>query len=412
MTSINRSGTILKKCDCRTKKTCPHGWTLRYWADGKQRERTFRDTPGKPGSGKKLADDFALKLAVGKREGDITFADKSKSAVMFLPYCMNWIEHSRSREESTKRVYRSTFRKFAPALEGKTLQWVAQHPTEIEDIINAIPLKSYVARARNILTGTCQGAVKSGDLTSYRLRGLDIGKQLRLGRADFYAATDVELEKLALELGEPYALLVWLGRYAGLRIGESLGLNKSDVMTKPRGGLVLRVQRQRLESGALKGYLKARGEGDAPREIPLSTLLAEKLADAPTDAEGYYFPGVWRKSIYDRWHAARERTGLPAGFTPHALRDLFATRLLSRGARLDLVSKMLGHKSVEVTSVYYALRQRRASAPWKTSTTTGTTRPRGMLPPRVSTTRCASPTWTRRETSASSRKQYRSRETR
>jgi hypothetical protein len=98
---MNRQGTILKKCQCASKTRCPHGWTLRYWdptastksgSKGALRERTFRDAPGKPGSGKKLAEDFTLKLAVGKRECDITFADKSKGAVRFVDYAAEWID--------------------------------------------------------------------------------------------------------------------------------------------------------------------------------------------------------------------------------------------------------------------------------------------------------------------------------
>jgi hypothetical protein len=106
MTKIQGSGTVLKKCGCQTKRTCPHGWTLRYWADGKQREKTFRDTPGKPGSGKGLAEDFALKLAVGKREGDLSFADKTKAAISFVEYCEQWI--STRRAKATRVGYMST----------------------------------------------------------------------------------------------------------------------------------------------------------------------------------------------------------------------------------------------------------------------------------------------------------------
>ena len=32
------TGTVLKKCKCAAKARCGHGWTLRYWADGKQPE--------------------------------------------------------------------------------------------------------------------------------------------------------------------------------------------------------------------------------------------------------------------------------------------------------------------------------------------------------------------------------------
>jgi integrase len=114
------------------------------------------------------------------------------------------------------------------------------------------------------------------------------------------------------------------------------------------------VQRQRQEDGTIKPYLKARAEGDTPRDIPVKAFLAGKLAETQADPEGYYFPAHWRKPVQNRFNAARDRAGLPPGFTPHDLRDIFATTLLSKGARLDLVSKLLGHRSVETTAHYYA----------------------------------------------------------
>jgi hypothetical protein len=38
-----RQGTILKKCQCANQDRCSHKWTLRYWADGRQRELSFAD---------------------------------------------------------------------------------------------------------------------------------------------------------------------------------------------------------------------------------------------------------------------------------------------------------------------------------------------------------------------------------
>jgi hypothetical protein len=97
--ALNRTGVVFKKCDmsghkpdsnkacgsgtcqhtCADPEKCAHAWTLRYWADGKQRERSFRDEvrSGRTvyGSGRKLAQDAQLKLTVDKRSGDKTFAD-------------------------------------------------------------------------------------------------------------------------------------------------------------------------------------------------------------------------------------------------------------------------------------------------------------------------------------------------
>src|ERR1700722_5522429 len=90
------SGTILKKCKCANQARCPHGWTLRYWAAGKQHEKAFRDTIGpdnrvRYGSGKELAEDFQVKLYTGKRSGDVSFADTKQADIPFVKYAEDWI---------------------------------------------------------------------------------------------------------------------------------------------------------------------------------------------------------------------------------------------------------------------------------------------------------------------------------
>ena len=79
--AVNGTGTIVKKCDrgnhkpetnkncaagicqhtCDKPDRCPHAWTLRYTLNGKQLEKSFKDTVNQRtgrvnyGSGKKLA---------------------------------------------------------------------------------------------------------------------------------------------------------------------------------------------------------------------------------------------------------------------------------------------------------------------------------------------------------------------
>ena len=103
--AVNGSGTIFKKCDrsnhrpdsnkgcasstcqhtCDSPDRCPHAWTLRYWVNGKQVEKSFKDkqhpSTGRVdyGSGRKLARDWQLEVTVDKRSGDIAFADHGKS---------------------------------------------------------------------------------------------------------------------------------------------------------------------------------------------------------------------------------------------------------------------------------------------------------------------------------------------
>ena len=89
-----RQGTILKKCKCVSQERCSHKWTLRYWADGRQREASFADElddKGRPkyGSGKRLAQDAQLKIAHDKRAR--VFIDPKLGSTRFRDECEKWI---------------------------------------------------------------------------------------------------------------------------------------------------------------------------------------------------------------------------------------------------------------------------------------------------------------------------------
>ena len=319
-------------------------WTLRYTLNGQQPEETF--------STRELAVDRQAEIWRAKRSGEVTFTPRSKSAVPFLDAASAWVERSPDRGETTKVVYRSTVKQLAP-LDGKTLAWVAENPAAIQALITSLPT-SYRKRAKVIISGTLNTAVDDGDLASHRInrRNVKVGKEVPVKQApDFTRFPDIEdrVAKMAIELGEPYALMIWTGRLAGLRIGESLGLNASDIVTR-NGRKYLAVSRQRMADGSISEATKT----DASRrEIPLGYRLESLLSDAQTDAAGFYFPAQWRRTVYDAWDRARDAAGLPDWFTSHDLRHLFASTLISQTRRVDLVSKYLGHCDVKLTASVY-----------------------------------------------------------
>ena len=350
---MNRQGTILKKCQCASKTRCPHGWTLRYWdpsastksgSKGALRERTFRDTPGKAGSGRKLAEDFALKLAVGKREGDVSFADRSKSAIRFTDYAGQWIDGHHN--PATRAVLRSTLKVIAGELGSRTLAQVANDREGAQRLIDTAP-GTYAKKVRILIVSPCNEALKAGRLASHRLRGLKVEEEVR--KDDFSAATRAQLDRLALALGERH-MITWLGAFAGLRLGETLGVNISDFI---EGGTVLRVQRQRAADGSILPNLKARKTGEF-RDVPVSSQLWSKVQSAPRDAEGYLFAAENRTTVMNHWRRARDAAGLPGSYTPHTLRDQFATALLSSGlVSVPDVARWLGHSNIQITYRYY-----------------------------------------------------------
>ena len=103
------------------------------------------------------------------------------------------------------------------------------------------------------------------------------------------------------------------------------------------------------------------GKGNKERWVPVSPetthILRAYLADTPTDSiylfpskrkKGYANPKAYRTSL----HRACNRIGIKH-ITPHQLRHHFATTSLNAGARLDVVSHILGHASVAITADIY-----------------------------------------------------------
>ena len=132
----------------------------------------------------------------------------------------------------------------------------------------------------------------------------------------------------------------------GLRISEALSLLRKDAPLTGRD--VLRIV----------------GKGGKERLVPVlpvtqaasrvTSIAACRLA---LDPDGPLFLGAKGGRLSPRivqllMERLRERLGLPATATPHALRHSFATHLLSAGADLRQIQELLGHASLSTTQAY------------------------------------------------------------
>lgn len=129
----------------------------------------------------------------------------------------------------------------------------------------------------------------------------------------------------------------------GLRISEALGLTGAD--------------------HPLPEVLRIRGKGGKERLVPVlpaaRASVAAYVAQCPYDLtpEGALFRGTRGGPLNPRLIAAamertRNRLGLPASATPHALRHSFATHLLGAGGDLRAIQELLGHASLSTTQAY------------------------------------------------------------
>jgi integrase/recombinase XerD len=142
--------------------------------------------------------------------------------------------------------------------------------------------------------------------------------------------------------GDKLRVLVLLLATTGIRITEAASLLKDS------------VNMETLE-------LRVVGKGDKVRAVPLLPQTAEALRDymkRRRSQSPYVFPGdtaTGHMNIHNLEKTLRRmcvRLGLRP-FTPHQLRHLYATHMLRGGAKLEVVSRILGHTGVGVTADIY-----------------------------------------------------------
>ena len=387
--AVHRTGVIFKKCDmsnhrpetvkqcvsgicqhtCQpdTIEKCKHAWTLRYWVNGKQLEKSFKDEirNGRVsyGSGRKLAQDFQLKLTVDKRSGDITFASHGRTGRQNFAEAAEAFISRLPIGEGSKYHYLSVYRKHVkPVFGDMTLAQVANDRDGVMELL-LVTMKHLSntprQQARHVIVGTVEEAVKAGKLSKHRLDGIELADSGRYSRKSFVFPTYEQVKFVAdggYNLGTKRAvggagLCVWLMRGCGLRIEEALAVCKEDFV---EDGTVLRVAWQASGDGTKREPLKHRKAGEY-RDVPVPSWLWEMVEDMP---DGPLTPGNGKLfqrygTVYFRFMRATEVAGIADGFTPHSLRHAFASAMLARGVQITELAHFLGHRDINVTHQVY-----------------------------------------------------------
>ena len=142
----------------------------------------------------------------------------------------------------------------------------------------------------------------------------------------------------------------------GMRIGQALGLRHADFVSRRREVTI--VPRDDNANGA---RAKTRTPTTLPVSAPLvrlySSYMHTEFGELDSD---YVFVNLWAapvgrplryQSVAKLVARLRETTGV--AFTPHLLRHTRATALIRAGVPIEVVSKMLTHRSVTTTSDTY-----------------------------------------------------------
>lgn len=137
----------------------------------------------------------------------------------------------------------------------------------------------------------------------------------------------------------------------GLRVSELVSL-KTDSIINESGRMMLIVL----------------GKGKKERIVPLNSIAAESVQEymlmrkefmRGQEANDFLFPSFSKSEHMTRQGFGKilkktaSSVGLPQDLiSPHVLRHAFATHLLSNGADLLTIQKLLGHKDISTTQIY------------------------------------------------------------
>ena len=139
----------------------------------------------------------------------------------------------------------------------------------------------------------------------------------------------------------------------GVRVSELVGLPMSAIgddsqflMIAGKGGRERMVPISDTARKALKNYMGIRKQFIGSENINLQTPW---LFPSRTSGSGH----LTRQRFAQLLKELAERAGIEQGrVSPHVLRHAFATHLLSHGADLRSVQKMLGHADIATTQIY------------------------------------------------------------
>jgi len=139
---------------------------------------------------------------------------------------------------------------------------------------------------------------------------------------------------------------------AGLRVSEVLGLKTDDI-----------------DSDRMLIHVRL-GKGGKDRMVMLSPTLKEELDIYIRWVRPHHwlFPGpnptrhLHSRTIQRACQLTGEVAQISKRVTPHVLRHTFATHLLDAGTDLRVIQTLLGHRSINTTSIYTHVSTRRLQA--------------------------------------------------
>ena len=157
----------------------------------------------------------------------------------------------------------------------------------------------------------------------------------------------IQAPDLSSQLGRRDRALFEVLYGCGLRVGETVGLNISQVDLK-------------------KGWVRVLGKGAQERMVPFGAAARDALRLSLADRQPVALPAAPDEPLFINFRGTRLtsrsvarilakhllRIASAKTLSPHGLRHSFATHLLAAGADLRTIQELLGHARLSTTQRY------------------------------------------------------------
>jgi integrase len=312
-------------------------WLARYRpvAGGTQKYRTF----SRKVDAQRWIDETTAAMVTG------TYVDPKAGKVTVRQYATTWQAMQVTRENTTRNTDVALRLHVLPYIGDRPIASV--RPSDLQALVKTLSATlapGTVGQVYKVARRMFASAVDDRMLAASPCHRVRLPRH---DRPEVVVPTIEQITTLVAAVSPRYRALVVMLAGSGLRIGEALGLNVSDVDFLRR---TVKVERQRLPSGRIGPPKTAKSARTVPLGQVVIDALAAHLAAYPSD--GVLFTVATGKPLaYPAWLAiwARSNKSVELDIDTHALRHFYASAVIAGGASVKVVQTRLGHGSAAVT---------------------------------------------------------------
>jgi site-specific recombinase XerD len=244
------------------------------------------------------------------------------------------------KSKKTLEAYYFHLDKFLAFCEERGLDYRVFNGKESKAFRNWLVKKGLAPAAVNAILAACKSfydflleedLVKGNPFVSKKLRVKEPDKKPGFLTEKELAKVQKAMKELPRHIELAFKVMLW----TGLRVSEAASLTGEDVILEDR-----------------KVFLRVKsGKGQKERLVPITNreVALELLRLSKEKGKDLLF-GV--KDVTLKYYAYQIKKVTGVNFYTHRLRHTFATRLLGKGIRIDVVQKILGHVNIHTTRKY------------------------------------------------------------